>query len=146
MSLNNATKQQFINREASYSTRGSSRGYSELGEALKAIDMLPLRERREVLIKALYVAKEKSKAQMSKTERANLNILIKKIEQVNREIKDHNSGSCERVELKMNKAVAFMATARKYISQEMYNKIMDDALESHGFNDKHDGTISPIKT
>ena len=146
MSLNNATKQQFASREASFSTHGSRRGYSDLGEALKSIDMLPIREKREVLIKALSIAKEKTKSQMSKTEKSNLNTLIRKVEQVNRDIKEHNSGSCERVELKMNKAVAFMATAKKYIPQDLYNKIMKDALEYYGFNDKSDGTIKPIKT
>jgi len=53
--LNNATAAQFMGRVASFSTHGSRRGYSDLGEALDDSQLNPYSERIGILARRLSV-------------------------------------------------------------------------------------------
>lgn len=136
--MNNATKEQFKNREGSFSTHGSRRGYSELGYSLTEADFLPLREKRAALVSNKNLIEEIYRSNKTRKNLAALNTINKKLTDVKIEIREHNVSSDGSIEMAFNKGMAFMETAYKILSKEDFRKILHKALDDYNLrDDKH---------
>lgn len=139
--MNNANKQQFKNREASFSTHGSRRGYSDLGEQLTNTDFLPLKEKRSALIANKLIIEKRYINSKTKNNLDDLNEINKKLTDVNVEIRTHNTSSEGVVDSVLNKGVAFMKTAREVLDKDMYRMILHKALNDYDLTEDRN-TIS----
>jgi hypothetical protein len=125
-SLTNAKKEQFRFRVASFSTHGSKRGYSDLGDEFKDCDFIDLVTSRATLIHNLNISKDNYTKKFFESELSKVNALIKNFNR-------NNKPECEH---RLNKGIAFMNVAREFLDKETYMKIMNECLDRYELRDK----------
>ena len=121
--LNNVTKAQFMDRVGSYSTRGSQRGYSDLGEPIDARDHLSFTEQREVIIRRIDSLRGLPKR--TSLQKSEMNNLQSEMAILKQKIKQDNITSSAKREESQTRAMCFMRKARDVLTNDQYMEIVN---------------------
>lgn len=129
MSLSNTSKEQFMNRSGSYSTHGSRRGFSTLGEKLRDSDLHSLDEQREIVLieyHRLLLIKKGDKTNQEKARMDEIKIIFSDIKAKKKKV--HGKYFNEDRHL-MNKGTIFQKVAKEVLSRDEYMAIAEQVLD-----------------
>jgi len=130
--LNNHSKEQFMKRQGSYSTHGSSRGYSDLGLPMGYTDFLPAVEKVKIITDRFNSLNCINPS--NKNIRIQKTILQSMLAEIRRDIKQDNIASTALREKEMNFGCFFIEYCRENLQKDFYLSLIKEAREKFESN------------
>jgi len=129
MSLNNSTKEQLMSRTGSYSTHGSRRGFSTLGEQMRDKDLHDIDEQKEILKRQLEPLLLKEKSERTKEDKRRMQLLSNGLAVLNKKRKGIHGKYFDPDRKLMNKGSIFQKVAKEFLDEDTYMAIVNRTLE-----------------